>query len=99
MIPPTRMTTPSKESLEEFETRSLTMAAYLACKTDTPALTKRSEPAGETVRSFGVWRFPVSTDLEAAIEEFQNGTGLVEPTEFHNMMSQMRREVITLIEE
>ena len=88
----------TSRSEERFETRSLTMAAYLRSLGEEPELVKRSEPINGTVRHFGVWLFQSSGYLEAMVEVFQDGNARVEPTGFHNTMSQMRREVIAFLD-
>jgi len=87
------MTTTPPSEQEEFETRSMTLAAYLIGLGFAPRLVKISGKG----RPFGVWRFAAGPAMTSAVEKFERGVAQVEPQSYHNTLSTVRTEVIELL--
>lgn len=81
------------EVTEQFETRSLTLAAYLSLQGFEYSIAKVS---GDTPRPYGVWRFPDGRDLQRHVSTFQAQEARVEPEAFDNKRAELRREIMEL---
>lgn len=80
-----------------FETRSLTLAAYLSLQGFDRTCEKVTETHGGKLKPYGVWRFEESSDLLKKVQLFGAEEASVEPTKFHNKMAELRREVMELV--
>jgi len=87
----------TRSDTEEFETRSLSLAAYLICTGHQARMIRVTRLDGQTVKPFGAWRFAATSRLKLEVEAYHEGQAKVDPQTYHRVLTDTRNAVMDFV--